>query len=244
MKVCVITDNKFLYDTLQEIISEKKYNHTFDFFCSRIGKPSPLKGILSEVRLKEENLFFFKSYDLFLSLHCKQIFPDELVNNVRCINVHPGLNPYNRGWYPQVFAILNKLPHGATIHEIDCHLDHGAIIAQEKVEIHSWSTSYTVYNEVQQAEARLLRANIDAILSNSYTKSYPEIEGNVNYVKDFNALCEIHPNERVTWGEAIDRLRALSFKGYKNAYFIDGNGDKIWLDLRLELDEHTDCVGK
>lgn len=88
-KVCVITDNRFLYEKMQSIIETKGYDCTFDFFCSRIGKPSPLKGVLSEVRLKEESLSFFKSYDLFLSLHCKQIFPDELVKNVRCVNVHP-----------------------------------------------------------------------------------------------------------------------------------------------------------
>lgn len=234
MNICVITDNKFLYETLQEIIKEKRYNHKFEFFCSRIGSPSPLKGILPEVRLK--SLAFFKSYDLFLSLHCKQIFPDELVDNVRCVNVHPGLNPYNRGWYPQVFAILNKLPHGATIHEIDSQLDHGAIIAQERVEIYSWSTSYSVYCDVQQAEAHLLQESIDDILSNSYNATYPESEGNVNYVKDFNALCELSPDETVTWGEAIDRLRALSFEGYKNAYFYDKDGNKIWLELILEKD--------
>ena len=42
-----------------------------------------------------------KNYNLVMSIHCKQLFPTELVNNVRCVNVHPGLNPYNRGWFPQ-----------------------------------------------------------------------------------------------------------------------------------------------
>lgn len=223
MRVCVIKDVKYSI-------------HSFDFYCSLIGAPSPLRDVIPEIKLKVQDESFFKQYDLFLSLHCKQIFPDEFVNNVRCVNVHPGLNPYNRGWYPQVFAILNKRPHGATIHEIDSQLDHGAIIAQEKVDIHSWSTSYSVYSEVQQAEARLLEANLDVILSNTYKKTYPKSEGNVNYVKDFHALCEINPKENVTWAEAIDRLRALSYKGYKNAYFIDSNGDKIWLELSLEKD--------
>lgn len=234
MKICVVTDNYFLYDTMLEIINENNYGCDFVFFCSKMNKPSPLKGIIPDIRLKDKDLSFFKSYDLFLSLHCKQLFPDELVNTVRCVNVHPGLNPYNRGWFPQVFAIMNKLPHGATIHEIDNKLDHGAIIVQERVEIHSWSTSYSVYTEVQNAEARLLKANLSDIISNNYKRKIPDIEGNINYLKDFKALCEINLEETITWAEAIDRLRALSFRGYKNAFFYDKDGEKIYLSLDLD----------
>lgn len=235
MRVCVITDNRFLYNKMVELIEDEKYSvHSFDFYCSLIGAPSPIRDILPEIKLKAEDETFFKQYDLFLSLHCKQIFPDALVNNVRCVNVHPGLNPYNRGWYPQVFAIMNKLPHGATIHEIDNQLDHGAIIAQEQVEIHSWSTSYSVYSEVQQAESRLLEENFDSIINNTYEKHYPTEEGNVNYIKDFREMLEIDLNKTTTWANAIDHLRALSFNGYDNAYFIDENGDKVFIEVKLK----------
>ncbi len=82
--------------------------------------------------LKECDNSFFDKYILFISLHCKQIFPQRLTDNYRCINIHPGYNPYNRGWFPQVFSILNKNTAGVTIHEIDQELDHGPIIYQEK----------------------------------------------------------------------------------------------------------------
>jgi methionyl-tRNA formyltransferase len=41
-----------------------------------------------------------ESYHLILSFNCKQIFPADLVSSVTCKNVHPGFNPYNRGWFP------------------------------------------------------------------------------------------------------------------------------------------------
>ena len=51
------------------------------------------------------------------------MFPVDMVRNYRCINVHPGLNPYNRGWFPQTFSLVNHFPVGVTIHEMDAHLD-------------------------------------------------------------------------------------------------------------------------
>lgn len=101
-----------------------------------------------------------KTYDLIISLHCYQRFPSFLVQKVECINIHPGLNPYNRGWYPHVFSIVNKLPLGATIHEIDEDIDHGAIIAQHEVSLYSWDTSLTAYDRVVEAELSLIKENL------------------------------------------------------------------------------------
>ncbi len=91
-------------------------------------------------------------YKLVISAHCKKIFPPKLVNSFRCINIHPGLNPYNRGYYPQAFSLINKLPVGATIHEIDEKLDHGPIIFQEEVVIESIDTSFSLYNKIIKKE--------------------------------------------------------------------------------------------
>jgi methionyl-tRNA formyltransferase len=78
---------------------------------------------------------------------------------MRCINIHPGLNPYNRGWYPQVFAINNGLPHGATIHEMDDKIDHGDIIYQKSVDIKLSDTSKTLYERVLDTEIFLFKEN-------------------------------------------------------------------------------------
>ena len=153
MKVCVITDNRFIYDNFIRIIADRKYKEIeFDFYCSLVKGGSPLEGITPTINLKKCDEEQYSSYDLFISLHCKQIFPDRLVNNYRCVNVHPGLNPYNRGWFPQAFSIINKLPVGVTIHEMDSLLDHGPIIIQKEVAIESWETSFDVYTKIQRME--------------------------------------------------------------------------------------------
>lgn len=189
------------------------------------------------VDLKNDCDSIVKEYDLVFSLHCKQLFPSELVNNVRCINIHPGLNPFNRGWFPQVFSIINKLPIGVTIHEMDEELDHGPIIVQKELEIEAWETSYDVYKRIQDLEIELLKENLLKIINNDYKAVQPNSEGNVNLKKDFNELCEIDLDKKVSYKEAIDFFRSMSFKGYKNAYFYDEEGNKIFVEIELEKEE-------
>ena len=125
LKVCVITDNQFIYEQFLILLEEPRYEKESFVFFSSPGNPlCPAKEAggrtrIGQVDLKQATDDFFGRYDLFLSLHCKQLFPQALVDSRRCINVHPGFNPYNRGWYPQVFSILNKYPAGVTIHEIE-----------------------------------------------------------------------------------------------------------------------------
>lgn len=183
--------------------------------------------------MKDEVDFLVKEYDMIFSLHCKQIFPSKLVNHVKCINVHPGLNPNNRGWFPQVFSIINSLPCGATIHEIDEHLDHGPIICQKEVKIEMWDTSLTAYNKILDAEIELLSENLLNILNYEYETTVKE-EGNLNLKKDFDDLCKIDLDDRDTFRNHINKLRALTHGDYANAYFIDDLGNKIYLKLELK----------
>jgi len=37
--------------------------------------------------------------------------------------------------------------------------------------------------------------------------------------------------------DLINRLRALTYPPYKNAYFIDENGEKIYIEIKLSRDE-------
>ena len=153
-----------------------------------------------------------------------------------CINIHPGYNPYNRGWYPQVFAIVNDTVLGATIHVMDKQIDSGLIIDRRKVKIESWHTSKEAYENVLEAELQLFRKNIQNIVNGDFQKITPEIEGKYHSVQDYKQLCKLDLEENLTMKQAIDRLRALSHDGYKNAYFYDNDGNKIF--AKIELNRH------
>lgn len=242
MKVCVITDNEYIFEGFSEMLERKKLSgHSFDFyftswnkaFCEKFGE----NGEMKPVKLKDCGEEFFCAYDIFISLHCKQLFSEDMVNNHLCINVHPGYNPYNRGWFPQVFSIMNKLPVGVTIHKMDCELDHGDILWQEKLDIRSDDTSKDIYKRILETEIKLLDEHLEDILSGSYTLTPVKSEGNINTKQDFDNLCEIDMNKKATYGEVIDFLRAMTFAPYNNAYFYDEAGRKVYVGVTLQKED-------
>jgi len=102
-----------------------------------------------------------KTYGLVFSVHCKKIFPKFLLEKVRCINVHPGLNPHNKGMFPHVFSIINGLPAGVTIHEMTERIDDGPVIFQEEVKISPHDTGETLYGRILKAEYQLLASSVE-----------------------------------------------------------------------------------
>lgn len=242
-RILVLSDNSHLCNQFIEVCNTLKTGlGNFDFAHSpattafEIGSLPSDKNIRA-IDIKTEWEEVAENYDLVFSIHCKQLFPDTLVQKVKCINLHPGLNPHNRGWYPQVFSILNKLPLGATLHEIDEHLDHGAVIAQQEVPVFAHDTSLTAYNRVLRAERELLERHLVSILKNCYRAVEPTEEGNVNLKKDFNALCELDLNKTQTVGETIDLLRALTHGDYQNAFFRNEEGKKVMVSINLDLND-------
>ena len=240
--VLVITDNGLLLKRFQKIVAESGVTARFTYVRSHSSRRAKLyeSGIseLPVLDVKSSVSDIREKYALVISLHCKQIFPPELVNTVRCINVHPGYNPVNRGWYPQVFAINEGLPIGATIHVMDEGVDTGNIIDRKLVEVRPWDTSKEVYERVLDAEMELVRKNLEAIVEGDYSPCPPETEGRFHTRKDFEELCELDLNEVLTMGQAINRLRALTHGSYKNAWFRDPqSGKMIVVSINLALGE-------
>jgi dTDP-4-amino-4,6-dideoxyglucose formyltransferase len=238
MKIFFITDNKLWFEKLnrwRSLRSEK-----VEIFCSPNGKSIFEKevegGQISTINLKLDYEKLLNDYAFGFSCHCKQIFPIKLVEKVKCFNFHPGFNPYNRGWFPQVFSIINGLPVGATVHKMDKEIDHGAILTQEEVPITEADTSKSVYDKIMSVEFRLFDENIDKVLADKYSCFTPHIEGNYNSVSDFKELCEIDLDKKVTFREAINYLRATTFDGYENAYFYDQNGLKVYISINVKCE--------
>lgn len=244
-RILVISDNlllveKFIVIYLAKGFSKDLITIAFSPKGSPLIEVHSIEGLIPiPLNVKTECTQVIENYDLVFSIHCKQIFPSELVQKIRCINVHPGLNPHNRGWFPQVFSILNKLPLGATIHEIDEELDHGKIIAQKEVPVYANDTSLTAYNRVHEAEVALLEMHLDSIIGGEYESKPMFQKGNLNLKSDFNKLCELDLTKTQTIGETIDLFRALSHGDFKNAYFIDPvSHKKVFVNIHLEEEYH------
>ncbi|HAO93571.1 MAG: hypothetical protein A2X99_05470 [Deltaproteobacteria bacterium GWB2_55_19] len=242
-KILVVTDNIFLYEKFKAIVKNQGVEGLFEYRYSKNNHN--FKKIFEDnaefrpIDITNEIVELCK-FDLIISAHSKQLFPAELVKRIKCINIHPGLNPYNRGWFPQVFSILNKLPLGATIHEIDEQIDHGPIIDQIDVPIYSWDTSLTCYNRVLEAELTLIEKNLMKIINGTYLTRLPSEEGNLNLKKDFENLRRIDLEETGTFRDFLDRLRALTHGNYQNAFFVEENGQKVFVRIHMEPEEEKD----
>lgn len=225
-RVLIVTDNAFVAEYGRELAER--------YAVTLVQSPTGELHDLPKLDVKAGAASLSKQYDLVISLHCRQVFPAALVSSVRCINVHPGYNPHHRGWFPHVFAMSFGGRCGVTIHEMDDQVDHGPIIVQEEVKVESWDTSDTVYRRLLETERRLLMANFEDLIHGRYVAHAPESEGNLNMRRDYEALKKLDLDTVGTFGSFLDRVRALSHRGFRNAYFIDGNGEKIYVSVTLE----------
>ena len=241
-KILVISDNVNLCNFLIKLQAEiDLHSLCFLDFCytSYNQNPQPLIEIgAQKINVKQKGVidWIVRDYDIVFSLHCKQIFPKALVSKIPCFNFHPGFNPYNRGWYPQAFSIINDLPIGATIHRMDEQVDHGGIVAQKKVHVFPNDTSMEVYNRVIDVEKELIKENIINIITNKSLLSTPNKEGNYNSIKDYKDLCKLDLNSIGTLESHINLLRALSHGEFQNAYYIK-NGKKYFIKIEIDAED-------
>ena len=88
----------------------------------------------------------------------------------RIINIHPSLLPKYPGLNThQKVLDNNDAEHGATIHIVDEHLDHGRILAQTRFSIGSDSTAKILADQLIVKEHKLLTTVVGMIASNNLT---------------------------------------------------------------------------
>ncbi|MEI6842930.1 MAG: methionyl-tRNA formyltransferase [bacterium] len=89
---------------------------------------------LDEIKKYSEN------YDFFIVASYGKIIPQNILDlpKHQTINVHPSLLPRLRGASPIQSAILSENETGVTIMRLDAEMDHGPLLAQEKVSVPEW----------------------------------------------------------------------------------------------------------
>lgn len=240
-RVLVITDNSSLLNSFIKVTNEQQLlsDAVFDYRYSAKNRAPEALALVGcrPIAVGQAVDWIISNFDLVFSIHCKQIFPPHLVLGIPCYNVHPGLNPHNRGWYPQVFSIINKKPIGATIHLMNEEIDAGPIVAQEPVSITALDTSLSLYQKVQNAETMLLERYLRPIILGELPKLVAPTQGNFNSMEEFRALCQLDKSSIGSLQEHIDLLRALTHGNYNNAYFIDEMGRKVFVKISLSTND-------
>lgn len=233
-KILVVTDNSDIFKRFLTISEGLGIRDVFDFAHSPGSEINILKSSFPNFSLKDNVRGIIETYNMVFSLHCKQIIPASIFKKIKCINFHPGYIPFNRGWYPQVFAIIYDLPFGVTIHEITEELDLGPIIDRQEIKVNSWDTSGSLYTQAIDLEEELIRRNLLGLINDNYSVFLPESKGVVYYKKDFERLRHVNLGEIKSVEGALKIMRALTHKGFNNAFFNDPEtGEKVYFGLNI-----------
>ena len=107
-----------------------------------LGPESPLVDFIAQggdqVQRTEAPVEHFADQDFIVSYGYRHIIKNvaELKRmKGRIINLHISYLPWNRGADPNFWSWAEGTPHGVTIHDVDCGIDDGDIIAQRLVEM-------------------------------------------------------------------------------------------------------------
>jgi methionyl-tRNA formyltransferase len=185
--------------------------------------------------------------DYIVSVGFDHLVPQEILEipSEGALNLHPSYLPHNRGKSPNVWPLVEDTPAGVTLHSMDAEFDTGAIVAQRRVETEFSDTGKQLHERLEDAQFEL------------FTDVWPEIEsGEVEYTPqddtagsyhskaDFVELCELDPAEELSVKTLLDRLRALTFPPFDNAY-LDIDGERYYIDVEIrkaadKADEKTD----
>jgi len=149
-----------------------------------------------------------------LSVHYPRVLSaDLLASYVGAWNLHPAFLPWGRGHFPLVWAIANREPAGATLHEMTPRLDGGPIVDQTEVVVEANETGGSLHSRIREVERGLFHKWWPRIAGGEPIPARPQPPGGSYHDRDaFEQLLATDPNALVP-GD-LDRIgRALTFPG-------------------------------
>lgn len=183
---------------------------------------------------------------LIISAGFRAIVPANIleVPEFGAVNLHKSYLPYNRGANPNVWSIVEDGPAGVTIHYMTSEIDGGPIIDRRKVSITPDDTGLSLYERLEREQFEQFTDCWPAIRDDDATTMVQDNEdGTTHYKQDFVNLWHIDRGETVQAGEFLDRIRALTFPPFKNAYFV-ANGERYYVEVDItpeaEVDQELD----
>jgi len=110
-----------------------------------------------EVSVENVNSLDYSPSRRGLSVHYPRVLKPHLISRFEFLcNLHPGFLPWGRGFFPVFWALWEKTPAGATLHEISEGVDEGPIVEQIRVEYDDGDTGGSLHDRVEIAEKSYL----------------------------------------------------------------------------------------
>lgn len=181
--------------------------------------------------------------DYLISVHFPYLVPEDVLVLPRhgCLNLHPALLPYNRGWHTPTWAILDGTPAGATLHFMDEGVDTGDIVHQREVPVRPDDTANSLYQRLLAAELEVFREAWPMLADRNPPRTPQAADAGTTHQRSdlFSAVVqELRLDDRRTVRDVLDQLRGLSTTSWHEAAYFDEGGRRY--RVRIEIgDEST-----
>lgn len=173
--------------------------------------------------------------DIIVAVGFRHLVPPEILTlpPEGAVNLHPALLPYNRGANPNVWPLVEGTPAGVTLHYMDEDYDTGDVIAQREVETNFVDTGESLHERLKQTQFDLFREVWPDIEAGSVDPDPQDSDaGTYHVTTDFQDLCKLDPYAEVRVKDLLDRLRALTYPPFDNAY-LELDGERYYVDLEV-----------
>tara|TARA_R110000824_G_scaffold172434_1_gene350280 strand:- start:15978 stop:16589 length:612 start_codon:yes stop_codon:yes gene_type:complete len=152
---------------------------------------------------------------VIISVLYDRILSPAIIHGRRCYNFHPGVLPGYRGAGAFSWAIINREKvSGITLHEIDERIDSGKIISVCTFSIFDESTAEMIFEEAMNILIDMFRYRLEELVFGDYDTT-PNLRGRFYNREDLE-------DER----DLTRFVRAFTFDGKPNAFFIDAEGKR------------------
>lgn len=110
---------------------------------------------------------------LKLSINFLERIPQCLIKQSKhhVLNVHQSFLPWNRGHWPEVWAILEDTPIGITIHEVVHEWDRGDILYQKSAKIHKGDTAASLGSRLNKLALEVTVEQFPNLVFKNLTKT-------------------------------------------------------------------------
>ena len=169
--------------------------------------------------------------DILISVVYPFIIEPEVLESAGAgFNLHGAPLPEYKGCHPGTHALIKgDKKFGATLHELVPELDKGRIVEKRYFDVTLEDTSATVYGKMCDIAFEIFKDNVPNILSGDVV---------LEPVQDDGSLPNTHDSIVKELPKISDRyavynyVRALDFRPFEPASFVDASGAKI--ELRAE----------
>lgn len=192
-----------------------------------LGNQLQKTAVLERIRKLKPDIALMMNFGYIVRPEFLKLFPGGV------INLHTGYLPYNRGQFPNVWSIIDRVPAGVTLHYVDAGVDTGAIISQVRVRTECFDTGASLLVKLQTAAVNLFQETWPKIKSGKAKgKKQNLTAGSFHRTSDVCRVDRIDLRKKYIAGDLINVLRARTFPPYNGAYFEE-NGKRVYMRLSL-----------